>query len=154
MRFHAIGGNLHLKSGGTTEIHSINNMSISVPDLFLTAQGNIHMNAVSGVLNLKSGADMNILAGGNILQTGAQIHFNGPAATAATASIPANTFDAWWTNRVPEHEPWPRTMTKDSSTDQNTGNTHTDANEYAYNDINVGKIERGFDLTRNPKWHR
>ncbi len=154
MRFHAIGGNLHLKSGGTTNIHSIGNMSISVPDLFLTAQDNVHIKATGGILNLESGANTNILAGGNILQTGSQIHFNGPPADSATDSIPSDTFDAWWTNRVPEHEPWARTMTTPDNTDQNIGNTHTNANEYTYNDTNVGKMERGFDLNRNPRWHR
>jgi len=192
IRMHAKAGNLHLKSGGTTELHSIGNMSMSVAKMFLTANTDIHVTATAGVLSLKSGTDTNILAGantnieaatngnflagsalnlestsstnilsaGNILNTGSSIHLNGPSAasaanaTGATTSTPTNTFEAWWTNRVPEHEPWARTMTKATITDLDFGNTHAAAAEYIYTDGNVGRIERGTDLFRNPKWHR
>lgn len=172
VRVHAKAGNLHLKSGGTTELHSVGDMNMSVPNLFLTATTNIDIKAkgdlileatgdtsvlAGGTLNLKSGSDTKMNAGGNIIQQGDQIHFNGlPAVitTAAVESDPTSTFDAWWTSRVPEHEPWPRVMTTVDKTDQNSGNTHTDAAEYPYDDANVGNVERGEDLGRNPKWHR
>lgn len=143
VRCHAITGNLHLKSG--------DDLLISATNIFATATTDIHIKAMGGVLNLESGSLTNILAGGNIHQTGSQIHLNGPGATAATG---ANTLDAWWTNRVPEHEPWSRVMTKASVTDQDFGNTHANAAEYPYTNVNVGRLERGDDLARNNNWHR
>lgn len=173
MRLHAKAGNLHLKSGGKTEINSIGNISMSTSNLFLSAQTDIHIKASGGVLNLQSGtatsigagsvlnleagADANILASGNILQTASAIHLNGPSAgsaAAATGTVPANTLEAYWTDRVPEHEPWARTMTDPGKTDKDTNNTHNQASEFEYDSTNVGRKERGVDLTRNPKWHR
>ena len=34
------------------------------------------------------------------------------------------------------------------------GNTHENANEFSYDDPDVGRVERGKNLLRNPKWHR
>ena len=174
IRMHAKAGNLHLKSGGTTELHSVGDMSMSFPNLFLTATTDIHIKASAGILNLESGSvasikastslnlesgsgGMNLLSAGQILQTGSAIHLNGPGAASAigaTSSTPSNTFDAWWTNRIPEHEPWARMMTDPTKTDADVDNTHTDSGEYSYNDPDVGRIERGETLNRNPKWHR
>jgi len=173
MRLHTKNGKMHIKSGDTTEIHSINDMSITVSNLILNALNNVDIKAIGGVLDLEAGADINILAGttlqlqsgtgtnilsgGKILNTGSEIHFNGPGAAPAFPAedtVPSNTFEAWWTNRVPEHEPWGRIMTKPTVTDLNLNNTHAGSSEYAYTDINVGRIERGSNLARNPKWHR
>ena len=76
------------------------------------------------------------------------------AASSATAAQSANYKESWWTNRVPEHEPWARVMTKISSTDQDSGNTHAGAAEYTYEDPLIGKTERGTDLGRNSNWRR
>jgi len=185
VRVHAKAGNLHLKSGGTTEMHSIGNMNMSVPNLLLTAITNIDIKAkgalvleatgdtsvlAGGILNLKSGSDTKMNAGGNIIQQGAQIHFNGPPAVITASAIesdPTNTFEAWWTSRVPEHEPWARVMTKETgigSTDNNgvnasslaNENTHENSAEYLYDSTDVGrKTERDEPpFNRNPKWHR
>ncbi len=138
----ASDGELRLHAGTDVHLNSTN-------DTFLTGSKNVHIKASGGVLNLNSSADTNILAAGNITQTGAKIDLNGPTAATATASN-----EAWWTNRVPEHEPWARTMTLPDKTDGDSGNTHIDASEYVYNDKNVGRMERGYDLLRNSKWHR
>lgn len=120
---------------------------------YFTAGADINQKA-GGMWAQTSGGTMNLLAGGQIIETGSQIHLNGPGAAAATAASPASEKQAFWTNRVPEHEPWARVMTKTGATDNDAGNTHVGAGEYPYNDPNVGRTERGDDLQRNPKWHR
>ena len=57
-----------------------------------------------------SGANTEIASGGDILQSGGNIHLNGPAATgaanAAGAATAATATPALWPVRVPVHEPW------------------------------------------------
>jgi putative chitinase len=60
-----------------------------------------------------SGANTEIASGGDILQTGTNIHLNGPpatgaanAASAGTAAQAAVAAPALWPVRVPVHEPW------------------------------------------------
>lgn len=77
-----------------------------------------------------------------------------PIVTPATPSLPANEKESFLTCRVPEHEPWSRVVTKIESTDGDSGNSHNGAAEFPYNSPKVGRVERGDDLLRNPKWHR
>jgi len=144
VRLHAKSGNLQLKSDS--------DLNILATNIHLT--GSSETNITGGVLKLASDGDANINAGGQILQTGSAIHLNGPPAAAATPASASNTKEAFWTNRVPEHEPWARVMTKVSATDNSTGNTHTNSAEFTYDDPNVGKSERGELIDRNPNWHR
>jgi len=154
MRIHS-SGNLNIRSNGSTNIDSIGDMGISMPNLFLTATADIHLTASGGMLNLQSGATTNILAAADVIVTGTSIHLNGPPATPATASMSASeTLEAWLTSRVPEHEPWARTMTLASATDLDSGNSHMGSSEHNYNDANVGRVERGVPIARNPRWHR
>jgi len=74
--------------------------------------------------------------------------------TPAIAAEPALEFQAFFTSRVPEHEPWARVMTKPGVTDKNSGNTHEGAAEFSYTSPSVNRTERGFDLSRNDNWHR
>jgi putative chitinase len=57
-----------------------------------------------------SGANTEIASGGDILQSGGNIHLNGPAATGAanagSAAQAAVAVPALWPVRVPVHEPW------------------------------------------------
>jgi predicted chitinase len=59
---------------------------------------------------LTSGANTEIAAGGDIIETGTNIHLNGPAATGAananSAAQAAVATPALWPVRVPVHEPW------------------------------------------------
>lgn len=122
-------GALHLKSGAA-----------------LHAESAAAMHIRSGsTLNLQSGGQTNILAGGQIVGTGSAVHFNGPGAGSATAATAAGEQPALWTNRVPLHEPWARTMTK-------ADDTHEP--EFPYDSKEVGKSERGRTITRGMFWRR
>lgn len=111
------GGKLHTHSGGATE-------------LFVGANGKITCGAgfdvsTTGANKFTASGTTDISSGGNITQTGAQIHLNGPAAAAAAAATgigthknPLTTVEAGWKKkyqqgtidsimrRVPMHEPW------------------------------------------------
>lgn len=77
-----------------------------------------------------------------------------PLVDNASIAEPAAEFQAFFTSRVPEHEPWARVMTNPSMTDMDIDNTHEGAAEFPYNSPMVNKVERGFDLSRNDNWHR
>lgn len=113
-------------------------------NMYLEAAQNIEIKAGSA-LNLTSGADTNQNAGGNIIETASAIHHNGPtAATAASATDPSEQ-PAFWTSRVPEHEPWARVMTKDDF-------THDP--EFPYDSKQVNRNERGQTIPRGTYWRR
>jgi phage baseplate assembly protein gpV len=127
--------NVHLKAGVDILSHSAGNTVFETDNAFHVKSGS--------VLNLTSAVDTNILAnGGNIIQTGTLIHFNGPAATPA---LSANEQPAKFVNRVPMHEPWARSMTKNDSTLEP---------ELSYDDPNVGRIEREQPIPRGKNWQR
>ena len=75
-------------------------------------QANLDLNT-GGYNYFTSGENTEIAAGGDIIETGTEIHMNGPgaseaatagdAASAATAAVAA---PALWPVRVPVHEPW------------------------------------------------
>jgi hypothetical protein len=122
---------LHLKSGSTVNINSAETM-----------------NLLSSAEARMSGTDVHINASGSIFETGSQIHLNGPSAATATSASPATAAaekPALWTNRVPDHEPWARTMTKNDT-------THDP--ELSYGDKRVGRIERGTEIERGKFWRR
>jgi len=155
-------GNIDIYGERNISVHAEKDINFTAGDTFrVKAKNGIHLASESeirlhsgsdmninsgGELYLKSTSDTNILSAGDILQTGSAIHLNGPPAAPAV--------DAFWTSRVPEHEPWARVMTKKGSTDVDAGNTHSGSGEFSYDDKNVGRTERGSDLKRNPKWHR
>lgn len=99
----AAGEDLNLSAGGSVNI-------AAGKDLNLTAAGHARLSACEdislsgGTVNITSGGAFNILASGTILQTGSEIHLNGPGATEAPCAT-APTI-------VPQHEPWVRPATK------------------------------------------
>lgn len=128
------GTDIHAKAGSNIRLHGGSSVYV---------QADAEFNAKSGSdMKLTTGAQMNILAGGNIVETGSQIHLNGPSASAAAA---AGEQPALWTNRVPDHEPWARSMTKNDS---------THASEHAYNSKDVNRSERGRTIVRGMYWRR
>ena len=154
VRIHAKGGNgLHMKSDKEMHIESVEDMHIKTGAiLFLSSNSDTNIN-ITGVGKITTGFSLNLLSGANTFMTaGPDIHLNGPPASAAEPAVVSK--ESFWTDRIPEHEPWSRIMTKPSSTDNDSSNMHTGAAEYQYNDANVGKVERGDSLNRNPKWHR
>lgn len=152
------GSDAHINSGGTA---------------FVSAASAAHINSGGGVLNLQSGGNMNLNAGGQLIQSGSQIHLNGPSAagatsassassaTDATEATPAEELHSYWTSRVPEHEPWARVfMTEDADKDGTTmdvANQHI--TEYDYTSQDVGKNTTRGDAVygpynRGPHWRR
>lgn len=141
-------------------IHMVSHESINLQatqDVHVLAQQNIRLQSTASTLltsgdtmemlsgsnlNLTSGLNINHSASGDIIQTASTIHQNGPAATPAK---PAAALPARWTNRVPAHEPWPRTMTKDD---------YSHEPELQYDDKDVGRLERGRKITRGLYWRR
>lgn len=108
-------GHVHFYSGASFSISAADKLNLSAGgDVMVAAGGNLHMSAggsarltgcddvsISGAtVNIESSGSMNILAAGQILQTGSQIHLNGPGAGSAKCADGPSI--------VPNHEPWTR----------------------------------------------
>lgn len=95
------GRNINFNAGNDHKFTVGNNYDLSVgTDGKIKIGGNMDTN-VGGHLYETSGGDNHTKAGGQVVETGSQIHMNGPpAATAAEAA--ASPFP----NRVPMAEPW------------------------------------------------
>lgn len=146
------GGNIQATAGSAANI-------TSSTDINLSAGSSLNLQSGSDT-NINSGASgawtttstLNMLASANILMTGSQVQMNGPqAATADTAAI-ASTNQAYFTNRVPEHEPYGRIMMDKSATDNDAGNQFI--LELNYDSPEVGRVELGEIIPRNSRWHR
>lgn len=137
--------NIRSRSGASTLIQSDANLNITTKASFkLSSAGSTNINA-EGSLLLTTKALLNVNAGGNILATGAEIHLNGPIAAKAALAVDAAEAPALFTNRIPQHEPWARTMTaKDDTHDA----------ELSYDDKNVGRMEQGKPIIRGLYWRR
>ena len=115
--------NFNVKAGGTVHTEAGNTEIVSGSSAKITS-GSLDV-STSGANKFTSGSTTDIKAGGNITQTGAQIHLNGPAAAAATPASalsthenPLTAVEAGWKSkyqkgtiqsimrRVPMHEPW------------------------------------------------
>lgn len=92
-------------------------------------------------LNFDSAVQFNLKSGGEMLLTGTTVQLNGPPADPASPAEPAEELLAFWTNRVPDHEPWARISTK---------NDFSHDPKVDYNDPSIGKEHK----TRGPFWHR
>lgn len=150
----------HIRSYGSTRVKSNDQTNLaSGNDTNIQSSGNLNLQSskntnisTGNTAAWSSGSSLNLLANGNILQTGAEIHMNGPQAAAASPASPSGANDAYFTNRVPEHEPWGRIMMAQSSTDNNSNNKFT--LELSYTDPKVNRYELGETIPRNPRWHR
>lgn len=167
---------IHLNSGGDTRITTAANTEVlTTGDLDVNIKGNVgvqsggDINVLSGAsLNLSSTSDtslntggigfwttsgsLNFNAGGDVLVTGSTVQLNGPEAATATQATETTANQAYLNNRVPEHEPWGRIMMKQSATDGDSGNQYE--LELDYNSKDVGRVELGETIPRNPNWHR
>lgn len=83
------GLGINIKAGQDIKAHAVANVQVTGnQDIKLTAGSNYHVKTGSNIF-LTCSSEMNLLAGGNILQTGSNIHFNGPtAAQASQAQTP------------------------------------------------------------------
>ena len=179
MRMHAktemhikTGAALYMDSGDMIYMQSATDTKIKVnggtmfvetsADVDIKSGAGVKVEASAGISNkagttfiAEAGASATMLAGLNVLLTGAQVHLNGPpaspgeTASGVTAEVTKESFP---TSRVPDHEPWARTMMDPSKSDKDTGNTQEP--EFDYDSTDVGRKELGKPLTRNPLWHR
>lgn len=121
-----VGANLRLSTGASG---------------FVQTGAAFHLQAGSTV-NLQSGGSFQTLAGGGYAVDAPSIDMNSGLAGAASAAADQPAF---WTNRVPMHEPWARTMTR-------TDFTHEP--ELAYDSKDAGRVERGRVIERGAFWRR
>lgn len=113
-------GHVHLYAAASVSVTSGEDISLSAKrHINLSAGGNINLGATGWLrgaacedlslsadkgLNLTSKAAMNFLAGANLIQTGSNIHLNGPKAAEAPCPVKPEI--------VPQHEPWTRPASK------------------------------------------
>lgn len=168
IRMHAKKG-IHMYTDDEIRMHAKKDINIrteqnlrghSLQSTFWQADQSIHLTAgesfylaAAQEINEKCGSDMkmssggimHLNAGGDILETASNIHLNGPSASVATDAEAPNEQPAFWTNRVPDHEPWARVM---------TANDFTLDPEFPYKSDEVNRSERGSAITRGMFWRR
>lgn len=149
IRFHA-GKGIHMVTPEVVNIQAGKDINVKTDQNVRTEAGQSiflqaaqELNSKSGSnTNLTSGMNLNYLASGNIVNTATNVHLNGPQATEAKDAAAQK---AKWTSRVPAHEPYARVMTK---------NDYTHEPELPYDHPNVGRVERGVQITRGLYWRR
>lgn len=112
-------GRVHLYAADSVSISSGGNFNVTAAgNLSLNAGGDVNIQAggtlklagcgttnLSGAgVNIESSAVFNILAAGQLIQTGSAIHLNGPGASSAECPATPDT--------IPTHEPWTRATSK------------------------------------------
>lgn len=154
IRLDAKDSDVHIKSGNNLIINCVNNLSLSANSFNLLTNTDISLETPSK-LNLKgnftylTGNDSVLINGkSSVLVSSSIIHLNGPAAPSASSPDILNINPAYWTNRIPDHEPWARGVVK--SPDNNTNHT----SEFSVDDENVNKVENGESLNRGQNWKR
>jgi Type VI secretion system/phage-baseplate injector OB domain len=145
---------IHIKTDANIRVSASSNINIqtdaslnikSLAAMYIDAAADINIKSGANINN-QSASKINALAGSDyVITTGGNIHLNGPSAGSAGPASGPDTKLAFFTSRVPTHEPFARTMTKDDT-------THDP--EYEYTDKNVGKLERGRQIIRGLFWRR
>jgi hypothetical protein len=116
--------------------------------LFATKDCNIQTASSLNILakssaQITSQADLNLLASGKILETGSQIHLNGPSAQQAAQAGEKVAYNPSW---IVDHEPWGRSP---------TNSNHDTAPMVPYDSNQNGQIDTtGQTITRNKYWRR
>lgn len=88
-------GKIDIYAEDSISVHTKNDVNFTADrDINLTAGRNVNVNA-GGQNRFTAAGATHIRSGGNHVETAAQIHMNGPAATAAVKA-----------SRIPQHEPW------------------------------------------------
>ena len=97
-----------------------------------------------------SSSSMHHRSGSTMYFTGGdKIHLNGPAARQAEIADQCDCQLAFWTNRVPQHEPWSRAVMKEPEK-----NITHDTLEFDYKSKEINKKDGGDDLSRGRYWRR
>lgn len=139
---------IHAKAGTSFFVESTAAFHVKAGStLNLQSTGNMHFRS-GGDMMLFSTSTMGLRTNSQLLQSGTQIHLNGPppdTASPATATTAPSELKAFWTNRVPAHEPWNRVMTKDDFTHEP---------EFEYESKEVNRSERGRTIERGQYWRR
>lgn len=133
-------------------------------DILATAQANVNIKANStlklegSTSNLKSSGVINIEAGGAANIDGSKVNLagGGSAASADEAEDSgAGEFLAFFTNRIPDHEPWARV---DTRADDTVDPQHDYAGDKVGKQRRItatgGAGEETPDITRGSKWRR
>ncbi len=168
---------IHMTSGGEIRMTANADFSLNASggdiqisgtgDVNVQPQGDININSL-GTLSLQSADDTNILTGGiaawtstttlnlgatqSIIINAPTVDINGATPAVASSAGTATNNEAYYTNRVPEHEPWGRIMMAQSATDNNSDNSFQ--LELDYDSPQVDQYELGETIPRNPRWHR
>ena len=159
--------NAHVRIGSVTDTFIETGGKFTVlaeGDARITSSANVHVLAATSAF-MTGGSTVQLMSSGNIIGTGAQVLWNsGPAAQSADSAPPCGAKTAYHTNRIPMHEPWPRVLVNLDKANNDMDLTATPVAyttgsladfEYTdYNDANIGRLEYGISLKRNPKWHR
>lgn len=160
-RLHALN-DIHVRSEANMRMHAVQSLFaeadqeihiVTGSTLYLTAGSNVESDA-GGDFNATAGGEWNMLASSDVTVTGSAINLNGPPAAAAASGASATESEAYWTSRVPEHEPWARVFMKKSKADQDQGNAHELEFSYDSTEVGRGSLERNESYERNDKWHR
>lgn len=166
IRAGALGG-MYLESVAATHINA-------GTTLFIKSGQNTNVNSGASVLITSTGSN-ETRAGGNIVNSAPKI-FNNSSAVAAQAPEAqlAGEKPAYHTNRVPQHEPWPRMMIDRIRADmvEEEGKGPEDKSKWttppikfdgsdpaefehkSYTSKQIGRVDNGTAYVRNKHWHR
>jgi len=99
----------------------------------------------TGDLNFQTDANVNEKVADKVLISCGNYFVNGPPAQQSTKASKAKNQPAFFTNKLPAHEPYGRTMTK-----KDDGHKE----ELSYGSEDMGKVERGKQINRGLYWRR
>lgn len=168
---------IHMTSGGEIRLTANADLSLnttsgniqvaSAKDINIQSTGDTNINSSSN-LNFQSALDtnintlgiaawtgtttLNLSAAVAVIIEGAIVDINGATPSIAAPAGTATSNEAYFTNRVPEHEPWGRIMMAQDSTDNDSNNNFQ--LELDYDSPQVGRYELGETIPRNQRWHR
>lgn len=154
IRMDAKKASMHINVDENYVINCANHYSAYIGSLdilsntYITVGANEKLN-LTGSTSLLTGTDSVFINGSsNVLISGSVIHLNGPATPMAEKPLIDILLPTYWTNRVPDHEPWARVIIKNPDININ----HIP--EYESTNDSVNKIENGIELGRNSNWRR
>lgn len=131
---------IHMHSDADVRVDSKANVQVNTKTAVkITAGKEIHIKA-GGDLKLTTNKTTHIKSGKQMLMSAPDIYQNGPPADKADKAELA-----FYTSRVPNHEPWARVSSKKD--DSHEG-------EFKYDDPKVGRIDQGIKVPRGIYWRR